>query len=108
MELPCLILHLEAVRNHLPAALPHSLKLRFLCEAIGPDISRSAMSALYAQALADADIETACAIANCLEMFHHLNMKNCIVMKPKTRPWRPDSSQRVRGKSGAVHRMLRE
>ena len=106
MELPCLILHLEAVRNHLPAALPDSLKLRFLCKAIGPDISEAAMSTLYEQALTENDIKTA--IANCLEMFHHLNIKNCIMMKPKARPWRLDASQRVRGKSGALHRMFRE
>ncbi len=61
MEVPCIALHLEAVREQLPAALPHSLRLRFLVEAIGPEISETGMASLYEQALEENDRETACA-----------------------------------------------
>lgn len=62
MEVPCIALHLEAVREQLHTALPHSLRLRFLVEATGPEIYESSMSTLYDQALEDSDWEVACAI----------------------------------------------
>ncbi len=63
MEIPGITLHLDAVREHLPAAIPQSLRLHFLSEAVGPEISEPTMSGLYAQALAEKDKELACAIA---------------------------------------------
>ncbi len=62
MGVPSIALHLEIVHEHLPAVLPHSLRLRFLAEAIGPEISETDMLALYEQALEESDWDVACAI----------------------------------------------
>ena len=63
MDIPSIALHLRAVCEQLPVDYPLSLRLRFLVVSVNPDISETAVHALYAEALDEGDWETAFAAA---------------------------------------------